>query len=371
MQTKIKRIRNISLVLILFWCAGAFQTVGAQTIPFALEKKTALSPVNRDVYRNAAADYEKSRSKEDRNRLIFLAVSQIDVNFRHYQRKRRIGRDLFQTLLDILEIGASSAISITNGERAKSIIGESLTFLQGSRASVNKNLRLLEMQILFNKMIEKRSEVLVDILDKANLSNEQYPFDRAYIDIIAYFNAGTWDFALSTLATDSGAAAQAAEQLLEKKREAGLKFAPTQEEVRISNVNLTKIRNIIGQYYELQTQIDAEKALATPNAANIKTAEDKQKKILNNLRVLFALIEGNSELSSFLAEIPEKYGRDNATFKAKLEASLRTLTEDMSKATIADFDLILPKLSGVIVDNISRNPASSVELQKILDTYKP
>jgi hypothetical protein len=121
----------------------------------------------------------------------------------------------------------------------------------------------------------------------------------------------------------------------------------------------------------LQTQIDAEKALATPNVANIKTAEDKQKEILNNLRVLFALIEGNSELSSFLAEIPEKYGRDNSTFKTKLEASLRTLTEDTSKATITDFDLILPKLSGVIVDNLSRNPASSVELQKILDTYKP
>ncbi len=191
MQRKTKGLSCFICFLALVFCAILCVPSKAQKLPLAFEKDTFLAPTNAKEYEDLAKDYKTKRDKLSRNKLIFTAVSQIDLNFRKYQRDRRIRRDLFQIVLDILEIGASTAISITKGERPKSIIAEGLSFLQGSRTSVNKNLRLLEMQVLFNKMIEKRAETLTRIIEKSKESDEAYPFELAFVDIVAYYQAGT------------------------------------------------------------------------------------------------------------------------------------------------------------------------------------
>lgn len=370
MQVKTKRIKYVFFLLILMMCDCLILSANAQKIPIALQDETLFSPIKKETYQEAAKAYQTSQTKENRNRLVFLAVSQMDINFRYYQRKRRIGRDLFQTVLDILEIGASTAISITNGSRAKSIIGEGLTFLQGGRASVNKNLRLLEMQILFNKMIEKRSGILVGILGNSNLSNEQYPFDRALVDLVAYFNAGTMDFALSTLATDTGASAKAAEDLLAAKRKAGIVGEPSQTQIDAADANFRKLRSIFSDYAALQKQINDEKAKASSNAQTLKDAEEKQAKILEGVKGLFLLIEADPNLSSLLDEIPEKYGKDNAGAKLRLENGVRKLKDDAKNATIDDYEFILLKLTGVGIDKLDTNPGLNESFLKILNTYK-
>jgi hypothetical protein len=208
---------------ILAFCLSVFfgaphLPVTAQKLPIALKSKTSLSPVNKSEYEAAAEKYRSNPNEVNRDRLIFLAVTQIDLNFREYQRNRRIGKDLFNILMDILEIGATTATSIVNGTRPKAIINYAATFLQGSRASVNKNLHLLELQILFNKMIENRSKIMAIILNNVEKPASEYSFERAYIDVVAYFTAGTMDSALSSLAADTGAQAQNAEAALARKK---------------------------------------------------------------------------------------------------------------------------------------------------------
>ena len=204
----------------VFVCVTATLSMSAmaQKKPIALQSTTSLSAISKAEYEAVATSYRGRRNEQDRNRLIYMAISQIDLNFRDYQRKRRIGRDLFETVMDILEVGAVAAVSITNGVRSKAIINDGLAFLKGSRASVNKNLRLLDLQILFNKMREDRAVVMQRILDNVDDPIESYPFERAYMEIVDYYIAGTMDNALSSLASETGKAADKAESDLERKK---------------------------------------------------------------------------------------------------------------------------------------------------------
>jgi hypothetical protein len=210
--------RSTVLGLILAFVGGFFSDVHGQKKPFLLNPNTTLSPLSKNYYKDVADRYKNNPTKEDRDRLIFMAVSQIDINFRAYQRNRRVGNNLFQTLVDILEVGAVAAVSITNGVRAKSVINDGLAFVKGSRASVNKNLRLLELQIIFNKMRENRAKVLNRMLENVKENDANYPFERAYLDIVDYYIAGTMDDALASVATDTGTTAKEAEKKLDETK---------------------------------------------------------------------------------------------------------------------------------------------------------
>jgi hypothetical protein len=224
-------LRSVTiLALAALICLGDIIAVTAQDLPPALGQNAPLSPTNKQNYQDVANQYIDSfarwrnnptgpgladRAKSDRNRLIFLAVNQIDLNFAAYQRKTRKRRALWETLLDILEIGASTAISLTNGERAKTVIAEGLGFAQLSRSSINKNFSLRETQILFNKMVAKRAQTLTSIVRKAGEQGVgDYPFEAAFNDLIAYYKAGTIDGALESLNIDTGAEASEATRQL-------------------------------------------------------------------------------------------------------------------------------------------------------------
>ena len=140
----------------------------------------------------------------------------MDLNFYDFQKNSRKKRALFQTILDFLEIGASTAIAITNGERAKTLIAEGLGFVQASRTSINKNFALKDTQILFNKMVAKRAQILGQILTRIAQPVDQYPFESALIDLISYYRAGTIDGALENLNIDTGAEAQEETEQVER-----------------------------------------------------------------------------------------------------------------------------------------------------------
>ena len=201
----------------------------AQKKPVALGSNAPLSPAGAEYYGEVANAYKKdiadgnaARALLDRNRLMYLAIDQMDLNFYDFQKSTRKKRAFFQTVLDILEIGASTAISITNGERAKTLIAEGLGAVQAGRTSINKNFALKDTQILFNKMVAKRAQVLGQMLIKSVQGVDQYPFEAALIDLIGYYRAGTFDGALENLNIDTGSEAAAA-----TKAVATLKIATT------------------------------------------------------------------------------------------------------------------------------------------------
>jgi len=195
----------------------------AQKKPIAFESDTQLSPSGKAYYEELAKSYKNNINNNhpdlamlDRNRLMYLAIDQIDLNFYDFQKNTRKKRALFQTVLDILEIGLSTAISLTNGDRAKTVIAEALGFTQISHAAINKNFSLKDTQILFNKMVSKRADILATMLTKSTQDVEEYPFEASMIDLIAYFKAGTFDGALESLNVDTGAEANEATQRVER-----------------------------------------------------------------------------------------------------------------------------------------------------------
>jgi hypothetical protein len=159
------------------------------------------------AYTNAATPEEK---KLLRNRLIYIAVEQIDTVFNDYRKKSRKRTELLNFLFDFLEIGISTTIGVINGERAKSVLADVLTGFKGSRTAANKNFHLAETQILFNKMVTNRSKTLVIIYKKLNEDTVSYPWERARSDLRNYFFAGTFDDALNSLSIDTGAEASEA-----------------------------------------------------------------------------------------------------------------------------------------------------------------
>jgi len=394
MRKKFKGLNLLTCFSILLLClAFGLPAKGQKKLPFALADGTPMSSITADQYSQEAEAYKKDRTQDRRNRLIFMAVSQIDLHFRSYERKRRHRNNLFQTVINILEVGAATAISITNGERAKSLIADGLGFIQGSRDSINKNYRLLERQVLVNKMIEKRAKILVQIYERSNMSEAEYPFERAFVDLLDYFEAGTMDSALNSLATDTGASANnASQQLVEAKRKAGIVLAPTTEQIKVSRLNSDTAQAFIDseaaarkQVEEADKKINAaektitdENAKPNPDAAVInqetqkkakaeidkKTAQGAQTAALDKLKAIFSSIEQDSVLSPLLDQLPEK----NPNLASSINASLGRIRSQNGAPD--DYASIILKFYRRVTDAVLDNPTAVERAKNILESVK-
>ena len=219
----------------------------------------------------APSDIQKEKAKLARNRLIGIGREQVDAMFYGYIKKDRKQRAIIQFVLDFLEIGAASAIAITNGERAKNIISEGLGALQATRTSLNKNFQLLERQILINKMAADRATILTDIFDKRDLDAGQYSWEDARADLRAYRNAGTIDGALINLSSDVGRQKEAAEDKLREVKDKPI-TGPATEADKTAAKSALDVRN--GLRKDL-----ADPAPAT-QAAALKTLQKIVEKLL-------------------------------------------------------------------------------------------
>lgn len=343
--------------LVLVFLTSVFATaIQAQQLPIALKKNTPLSPINRKSYEEAAQQYQTETGKTiaNRNRLIAMTISQIDLNFGFYQRNRRIQRNLFATVVDILEIGASTAISITGGARSKALIGEGLTFVQGSRDKINKNLRLQEQQIFFNKMIEKRADVQKRILGRLNNSIVDYPFELAYVDLVDYYEAGTMSSALADLAADTGSSASDAQNQLRKAKEnAGVAGKLTEDERTQQIENFRKIESM------RQAFIDAE------DANNPSALTAKQKEVIKTYRLIYNQIQADDSLREISDKLPDRYTKPtDQTTKARITKIVKDLGENKEVSDL-DYDFYLLQMSGAVKGKIANQT-----LAEILETNK-
>ena len=386
MQVKSSGVRGfVQLTTItvagLCLCLLSSTVVRAQKTPtiFKTEsgnKSVSTSATNIDYINRLETDAQSSdreKAKIARNKLIFIGVEQIDAEFNNYRKKSRKRNDLLQFIFDFLEIGASTAIAITGGERVKEVIAEALTGFKGARASFNKNFKLLELQILFNKMVSKRSQRLSAIYEKLNEEVISYPWERARIELRDYFFAGTIDEALSSLNIDTGSEANTAQRELEGiKERAGIVGAPTKEQIEDSEKNFKKIRSILLVGIPAERDLTAEKAkpAASQDATKITQLETTRKNVLDDLRTLFDLIEADTKLKPLLDMIPEEFSKDNPSLKPRFEGALNRLKENTADVSLSDYDLILPKLSSLINKSLPNDPSLAGRLDTILATSK-
>jgi hypothetical protein len=360
----------------LLICLTNSVQVQAQKTPPIFKSDTNTSAVNLTYVRQLEGEYTANAQAKNeiaklaRNRLIAIGVEQVDTAFNDYRKKSRKRHDLLQFIFDFLEIGASTAISITGGERSKALIGEGLSLFQGSRAAFNRDFKFLERQILFDKMVAKRSQTLTEIYKKLDQDVGLYPWEQARSELKDYFYAGTIDEALNSLSVDTGAEAKTSQkELAEAKKRAGIKGAPTPEQIAEAKVNFELIRSINGKGFAIQEQIEAENKKAAPNTTTLKTLEESKKKVLDDLKSIFALIEADPQLSPLLGQIPERFGKDNPAVKTKLEVSLKKLKDTPNDASLDDYDLILTKLNGVVVDTLPEDPTLGGRLRTILTPF--
>src|SRR5258708_9852192 len=173
---KREKVRTVNYatvwMLLVCFCLLATSTVRAQKKPPILSdsdisafNKTEIQTLQRD-----AGDVgNPGKAKLARNKLIAIGVEQVDAAFNDYRKKSRKRADTLNFLFDFLEIGATSAVSFTKGGlRAKSLIGEGLSLFKNARSAFNKDFKFLERQLLFDKIVAKRSKTLKGIYDKVN-----------------------------------------------------------------------------------------------------------------------------------------------------------------------------------------------------------
>jgi ABC-type transporter MlaC component len=382
----------------LLLCVISFSPVQAQDKPpilsdpdisaFSKEEIKRLKLVADNVTNPGAA-------KLARNKLVAIAVEQIDAAFNDYRKKSRKRHDVLQFIFDFLEIGASSAISlITGAERAREVIAEGLTLFQGSRAAFNKDFRFLERQLLFDKMVSKRSEKLTAIYGKLNNEVNDYPWEQARSELREYFYAGTYDEALNSLSVDTGAEAQKnLADLAVAKREAGIVGAVSEEQKSAHKAFEATIRPIVDKNdaaaarlqkaleditaaqkkiddenakpvaNRVQANIDAATATKTAAETERDKAKAEQSKLLEKMKSIFDKIVDNPILTPLLAKISAGKGIQPAQ-KERIETSLQSARE--GKGTFDDYNRVLGNLRRLVVDMINVDPRPNDELQKLL-----
>jgi hypothetical protein len=321
-------------------CLLATSTVQAQKVPPIFKDSTtsAFDPQAIRDLETKAGGIDPVAAQVARNKLIAIGVEQVDAAFNDYRKKSRKRHDLLQFIFDFLEIGASSAINIINGgERAREVIAEGLSLFQGSRAAFNRDFKFLERQILFDKMVAKRSQKLTEIYAKLNKGIGEYPWEQARSELRGYFYAGTIDEALSSLSVDTGAEAKSSQKELEvAQRNAGILVAVTEAQ-RTADQGFSVLDNLV----------------TNPNQAQA----------LAKIKAIYGAVAQDAELKRRLSTLADDVKLDSGD-KEAIATALQRIKQNTG--TFQDYRLILGELRRQVVNLIPTDPRPNDAFQKIL-----
>ena len=143
--------------------------------------------------------------------MIGRIIAHVQVNYKKYEESIFYNRALFDTGSDILGIAVTTAATISNGERVKSILAATATALTGSHLSISKNyFREKTTEILVTKMQAARESTRARITRNMLLPVSQYSIEAALSDLVDFFYAGTLQGALLALSQQVGEQAEQA-----------------------------------------------------------------------------------------------------------------------------------------------------------------
>lgn len=139
-----------------------------------------------------------------RNELLEEALPYMDSAYIDFITDLQAGRDRTNFVADLLELGATGAVGIVNGERPLHIIGVALTAFRGGRRSADLNFyKEQTTPVLITKMDGNRAKVRATILAREKMPTKDYPMGAAIADIVDYYNAGTLVRAFTELQKDT------------------------------------------------------------------------------------------------------------------------------------------------------------------------
>lgn len=232
--------------------------------------------------------HDPKEAEKIRNRVLDHGVGVIDSAYGVYIGDIRKKRSVGEFLADLAEIGASTAIGITNGERAIQVIGVALTGFRGGRKSAALNFYDDKTTaVLIKRMDASRSQILGEIKQKQRKTTDEYTFDAALGDIIKYFDVGTLNRAFTELDKQAGVDAEVARKgVLKIQGLSDISAIPTDADV-------TTVNDIFKELGKLRASLDDKNkaSTATGTLKSIYTQIVEGKKfddILTNLKTLAA-----------------------------------------------------------------------------------
>ena len=213
---------------------------------------------------NAAGRFDEAKTIRDS--VIYKIKADIDAYYYEYEilfNNRRAGADIAG---DILELSLSAATTITNGERAKTVLASILSFVQGSRLSINENyFREKTTAAIISQMRANRTRVKNDIIKKlSDLNPVQYSLNEALGELTDYFYEGTIIAGIIGLTNEAGSSAAEAKKDTEKINEDRVKLD------LVSSQDRTSVRLIRLKFNQLRRDKDvaaAKEALKVLNQA--------------------------------------------------------------------------------------------------------
>jgi hypothetical protein len=179
-------------------------------VPPAIAQRIAKYEISRfdadlAAYDTAVNGNLPQQAQRIRDRMVNRLKANIDANYQEFENQLFTGRASTNFLFDIVELGSNVATTITNGERAKTIISAALTGFKGGRKSLDENFfRERTTQVIISQMQASRARIDTTITSNLRAKNiDEYSLDEALGDLVNYFYAGTLQKGLQELAKET------------------------------------------------------------------------------------------------------------------------------------------------------------------------
>lgn len=277
---------------ILLLCIAVLTTACPKTTPARPEVITKIANYQVAQLDNNLASYgcavngcpqggqiDLDKARRIRDATIHSLIRVTDYNYFQFENDLYIKRASSSFLADAIDMSANLAATITNGERAKTIINASLIAFRGGRKSASIHyFQEQTADVLIAKMQTSRNRVLADVLTQLRDKGvESYPLESALGDIIKYFYAGTLPRALQELKIDTGLDAQKAQDEVRRVSglpERGLAPRESRDNARLANENLKKLSVALDKPEEKDTALKQLQAIVKELEMNadLKTA---------------------------------------------------------------------------------------------------
>jgi hypothetical protein len=228
MSAPLRSLRFVAFLVFVLTLTGCFNTM-APTRPKILAPAITSYPTSvysSDVndYRNAikAKDYTQARVLRDQ--IVYRTLADIESTYGRFEVQLTTSRATESVLADTAQLGITAATTVVSASDVKEILAASLSGLQGTQLSIDKNFfREKTTESLISQMRADRKNLEAQIISrlaaqdvipatdpttKANIA--AYSLDAAWIDVTQYYYAGTVPSALVSIATTTGNNATAA-----------------------------------------------------------------------------------------------------------------------------------------------------------------
>jgi hypothetical protein len=259
-----------------------------------------------------------AKAQAVRNELIDTALSYIDKAYGDFKNDLTAGRDRTNFVADLIELGTSAAVGITNGERPLQILGIALTAFRGGRRSADVNFyKDQSTPILISKMNGTRAKVRATILDRQRDGIDKFTIGQAISEIVEYYNAGTLVSAFEELNKDTAVQTKQAEDNLQVLK--GVPITPeATQAARDLSVGASDI--LADLKADLESADAARIATATKRLQNIMAALEKNKDVAVALKAAGASSSDTDGVKLRADLITVRRSADDAQNTALLDA---------------------------------------------------